>query len=87
MERGAWRATHHRVAKPWTQLSMCVCIHTHTHTHTHTQSDLIESSWIHTCTCAITLLQYTVLVEVCKDLDSLKYVAGKESTISLEPIV
>ena len=75
------------VAKPWTQLSMrvCVCvrvrtrarthIHTHTHTHTHTQSDLIESSWIHTCTYAITLLQYTVLVEACKDLDSLKYVA------------
>ena len=81
MERGAWWAIPHGVAKPWTQLSMHVCI------HTHTQSDLIESSWIHTCTSAVTLLQYTVLVAACKDLDSLKYVAGKESGISLEPIV
>ena len=81
----------HGVAKPWTQLSMrvcvCVCVCVCARARAHTQSDLIESSWIHTCTSAITLLQYTVLVEACKDLDSLKYVAGKESSISLEPIV
>ena len=66
---------------------VCVCVRARTRARAHTQSDLIESSWIHTCTSAITLLQYTVLVEACKDLDSLKYVAGKESSISLEPIV
>ena len=31
MDRGAWWATVHGVAKSWTQLSTCV--HTHTHTH------------------------------------------------------
>ena len=66
---------------------VCVCVCVCARARAHTQSDLIESSWIHTCTSAITLLQYTVLVEACKDLDSLKYVAGKESSISLEPIV
>ena len=34
MDRGAWRATVHRVAKSQTQLSSGA--HTHTHTHTHT---------------------------------------------------
>ena len=33
MDRGAWWAEVHRIAKSWTQLST----HTHTHTHTHTQ--------------------------------------------------
>ena len=33
-DRGAWRATVHRVAKSWTGLST----HTHTHTHTHTEN-------------------------------------------------
>ena len=32
MDRGAWWATVHGVAKSQTQLS----VHTHTHTHTHT---------------------------------------------------
>jgi len=34
MDRGAWRAIVHGVAKSWTQLSNS---HTHTHTHTHKQ--------------------------------------------------
>ena len=33
MDRGAWWATVHRVAKSQTPLS----IHEHTHTHTHTE--------------------------------------------------
>ena len=33
MDKGAWRATVHGVAKSQTQLSDS---HTHTHTHTHT---------------------------------------------------
>ena len=36
MDRGAWQATVHGVAKSWTQLSNSP--HTHTHTHTHTAS-------------------------------------------------
>ena len=36
MDRGAWRATVHRVAKSWTQLSDFTLSHTHTHTHTCT---------------------------------------------------
>ena len=34
MDRGAWWATVHKVAKSQTQLSDFT--HTHTHTHTHT---------------------------------------------------
>ena len=37
MERGAWWATVHGVAKNWTQLSMHARTHMHTHTHTHTE--------------------------------------------------
>ena len=39
MDRGAWWATVHGVAKSWTQLIdyTRMCMHTHTHTHTHTQ--------------------------------------------------
>ena len=37
MDRGAWRATVHGVAKNWTQLS----VHKHTHTHTHTHETRI----------------------------------------------
>ena len=36
MERGAWQATVHGVAKSQTQLG----VRTHTHTHTHMQSTL-----------------------------------------------
>ena len=32
MDRGAWRATVHGVAKSWTRLSTRACTHTHTHT-------------------------------------------------------
>ena len=32
MDRGAWWATVHEVAKSWTWLSTCACTHTHTHT-------------------------------------------------------
>ena len=42
MDRGAWRATVHRVAKSQTGLSKARATHTHTHTHpqtlTHTDS-------------------------------------------------
>ena len=33
MDREAWKATVHGVAKSWTQLKRLT--HTHTHTHTH----------------------------------------------------
>ena len=39
MDRGAWQATVHRVAKNWTWLhdsTHRTYTHTHTHTHTHT---------------------------------------------------
>ena len=41
MDRGAWQAIVHGVAKSWTWMSnwatehTCVLAHTHTHTHTH----------------------------------------------------
>ena len=35
MDKGAWWATVHGVAKSWTQLRD---YHTHTHTHTHTEN-------------------------------------------------
>ena len=39
MDRGAWRATVHRVARSQTLLKR---LNTHTHTHTHTHAILIE---------------------------------------------
>ena len=43
MNRGAWRAIVHGVAKSQTQLST----HTHTHTHTHTLCSKREfGSWL-----------------------------------------
>ena len=36
MDRGAWQATFHGVAKEL-EMTEHTCIHTHTHTHTHTQ--------------------------------------------------
>ena len=44
MDRRAWWATVHGVAKSWTWMSMCPPSHTHTHTHTHTQHIFIHSS-------------------------------------------
>ena len=38
MDRGAWQAMVHRVAKSMAQLKQ---LSTHTHTHTHTQSEKI----------------------------------------------
>ena len=35
MDRGAWRATVHGVAKEWDRTSKCMRVHAHTHTHTH----------------------------------------------------
>ena len=40
MERGAWQATVHGVAKSRTQLKQ----HTHTHTHTHNMSRANKST-------------------------------------------
>ena len=48
MDRGAWWATIHRVAKSQTllkQLSMRACTHMHTHTHTHICSAGKEPAW------------------------------------------
>ena len=42
MDRGAWQATVHRVAKSWTRLSVHTLTHIHTHTHTHIEA----SSWV-----------------------------------------
>ena len=45
MDRGAWRATVHAVAKSQTWLSdwACACAYTHTHTHTHTDGyDIVK---------------------------------------------
>ena len=39
MDRGAWRATVHGVAKTWTRLSACARVVSHTHTHTHTHDE------------------------------------------------
>ena len=44
MDRGAWKATGHRVAKSDTTGS-----HTHTHTHTHTSLYLVIGSIIGLC--------------------------------------
>ena len=38
MDRGAWRATVHRVTKSRTRLS----VHTHTHAHKHTHTDILD---------------------------------------------
>ena len=35
MDRGAWRARVHGIAKSWTRLSTHTHTHTHTHAHTH----------------------------------------------------
>ena len=40
MDRGAWRAIVHRVAKSWTLLRAYAHTHTHTHTHTHKNNNL-----------------------------------------------
>ena len=36
MDRGAWQATVHRVAKSWSDTTVHMHVHTYTHTHTHT---------------------------------------------------
>ena len=41
MDRGAWRATVHGVAKSQTQPSVHAHLRMHTHTHTHTHSSLV----------------------------------------------
>ena len=40
MDREAWRAAIHGVAKSRTQLNTCMRTYTHTHTHTHTHVGL-----------------------------------------------
>ena len=53
MDRGAWRATVHRVIKSQTQLSdptyTCALVHTHTHTHTHTHIASVSYILLLTC--------------------------------------
>ena len=41
MDRGAWRATVHGVAKELNRTSVCVCVHAHTHTRTHTHTGIL----------------------------------------------
>ena len=41
MDRGAWQATVHGVAKSWTQLNTDT--HTHTHTHTYASAEVKEA--------------------------------------------
>ena len=43
MDRGAWWATVHEVAKGQTQLSDSYT-HTHTHTHTHTLKNAVSGA-------------------------------------------
>ena len=43
MDRGAWQATVHGVAKSWTQLSTDTHTYTHTHTHTHASAEVKEA--------------------------------------------
>ena len=46
MDRGAWRATLHRIAKSWTQLKQ-LSMHAHTCTHTHAHSVSEVKSFSH----------------------------------------
>ena len=46
INRGAWRATVHGVAKSQTWLSACVRTHTPTHTYTHTHTDVGGDLWL-----------------------------------------
>ena len=39
MDREAWRAAIHGVAKSWHDRATELSAHTHTHTHTHTHAD------------------------------------------------
>jgi len=65
MDRGAWQATVHGVAKSWTRLSIhtpiiVMLMRTHTHTHTHTRTHVDAYVYhhhysSHTC-CIITAL-------------------------------
>ena len=52
-DRGAWRATVHRVAKSWTGLS------THTHTHTHENKACMLSVVNHMEVCSAFTLNFT----------------------------
>ena len=64
MDRGAWWATVHGVAKSWTLLSkVCVRLHTHTHTHTHTHSHrglISRTPWL----CPLSYTPYLVLQRI-----------------------
>ena len=71
MDRGAWWATVHRVAKSWTRLKR---LHTHTHKHTHTHTHTL---WVELCplkrcpspnphTWNVTLFENGVITDVVK---------------------
>ena len=45
MNRGAWRATVHGVAKSRAQLNTHTHTHTHTHIHTHTHTHTNTKPW------------------------------------------
>ena len=54
MDRGAWQATVHGVAKSWTRLRDFTHTQTHTHTHTHTQAQQSTESIINVKQCTFT---------------------------------
>ena len=57
IDRGAWQATVHEVAKSWTQL----LTHTHTHTHTHARARARAHTHTHIVILTICTLLYTDL--------------------------
>ena len=48
MDRGAWWATVHGIAKSQKRLSEGEHVHTHTHTHTHTQNGAVNPTFTFT---------------------------------------
>ena len=45
MDRGAWWAIVHGVAKSWMKSSPCVHMYMHVHTHTHTIASFIPTNY------------------------------------------
>ena len=63
MDRGAWWATIHRVAKSWIRLKR-LGTHTHTHTHTHTPFIMLQYIFFYTQLFSIHSCFYTQLFEL-----------------------
>ena len=61
MDRGAWLATVHRVAKSWTRLSDFTHTHIHRHTHTHRMKRVLEIG------CTVMGRELTILIRMIKN--------------------